>query len=184
MIVKNKHSGSSILFTDEGVTKTFPIESGLHYDMAMRIFEYYKILGIDLDYDMIMSDNSKHNGYFITHFPLLEHVPLTYNVDKTYLDRLMSEIIYTHPIPKIEEYKSFFKNDKIYIHARDIKPENLFIYNGKIFLLDIADFYFTIENDINEPIEISDEIMNKLGIKHYSCPYNTKWIIPKFSYVY
>lgn len=184
MITKNSDNNTSFVISTSSVTKSFPIESGLHYDIAMRIFEYYKQLGIDIDYDIVANGNKKQEGYFITTFPKLELLPNDYKIDFNCMDDLMGAIIKKYPIPTIEKYKTELKHNNINIHVRDIKSENLFTYNDTIYLLDVADFYFTIDDDNGTSMDIPVDIMNELGIKHYTYPFETKNNIPQFAYIY
>lgn len=183
-IIKNNSSKSKFIFTEDRVIKTFPIESGLHYDIAVRLFEFYKEIGLDISYDITFTNTEKNIGFFTTSFPKLETLSEVDNSNVDKIDLLLARVITKYPISTLESYKNRLNVDNITIHTRDSKNRNLFKYKNDIYLLDIADFYFTIKDKDNNTLEISDEFKHRFNIKDFIYKQDEKYTLPKFVYTY
>lgn len=183
-IAKSSSSDSKFVFKEDSVIKSFPIESGLHYNMAIRFFEYYKSIGVKLEYDCMFINSNQKIGYFITKFPKLMTLE-NINIDgKKIIDKLIEKILTLYPIPILKVIQKSLEDKNITVHTRDTKSRNLFMYNEQLYLLDIADFYFVIRDKDNESICLNQDYMDKYKIKPFIYKYDEKYKLPKNVYTY
>lgn len=182
-IFENKDSNSKFIFYDDYVLKRFLIESGLHYDVAIRLFEYYKQIGLNVEYDTILVERNNEVGYFITKFPIVKTLHEPYKNGKEEIDTLLKEILNKNPISILENCQNKLKN-KICVHSRDVKGRNLFKHKDKTCLLDVADFYFTIEDNYHNIIMATEDQMAELEIVPYEYEEDSKYSLPDYMYTY
>lgn len=183
-IIKSDSSNSKFIFKEDCVIKSFPIETGLHYDMATRFFEYYKSIGINVEYDTIFINSKEKIGYFVTKFPKVTTIDDTNINGKKIIDELIERILSIYPINILEIIKNSSQNKKISVHTRDTKSRNLFMYNENLYLLDVADFYFILNDGNNESISLTKEFMDEYGIKQFVYKPDEKYRLPENVYTY
>lgn len=183
-IINRQSSESKLVFQDNHVLKSFPVESGLHHDVAIRILNYYISIGISIEYDIIHGNTRRNLGYFTTKFPILQLVPENYSDGDSKVDALLERVLSKDTIPVLEKLKTIKQCEKVTVHTRDTKSANLFIYNNEVYLLDIADFYFNLIDKNGIEVCLTKEEMDQFDIVFFSYKNDQMYDVPKYSYSY